>query len=106
MCEANHQNGRAPAARPLAEHVGFKRAQRKASRQTLTSYNDKRDPEPAPLPFVGGRRCRLSENECRLFSAQIVLDLPELVRNPQTQHLSASDSRYLPEEHSLAAMRC
>ncbi|AFJ47435.1 DNA topoisomerase III [Shimwellia blattae] len=82
--------------RALAEHV----VQRIAGQPALvTGYNDKRESEPAPLPFS---LSALQIEAARKFglSAQNVLDIcQKLYETHKLITYPRSDSRHLPEEH-------
>jgi DNA topoisomerase-3 len=65
----------------------------------VTSYNDKRESEPAPLPFS---LSALQIEAAKRFglSAQNVLDIcQKLYETHKLITYPRSDSRYLPEEH-------
>lgn len=82
--------------RPLAEHV-VKRIEGQPA--LVTSYNDKRESESAPLPFS---LSTLQIEAARRFglSAQQVLDICQrLYETHKLITYPRSDSRYLPEEH-------
>ena len=82
--------------RPLAEHV-VKRITGQPA--IVTSYNDKRESEPAPLPFS---LSALQIEAAKRFglSAQNVLDIcQKLYETHKLITYPRSDSRYLPEEH-------
>ena len=82
--------------RALAEHV----VKRIAGQPAMVSgYNDKRESEPAPLPFS---LSALQIEAARKFgfSAQNVLDIcQKLYETHKLITYPRSDSRYLPEEH-------
>ncbi|MCU6158568.1 DNA topoisomerase III, partial [Enterobacter hormaechei] len=82
--------------RPLAEHVVNRITGQPA---IVTSYNDKRESEPAPLPFS---LSALQIEAAKKFglSAQNVLDIcQKLYETHKLITYPRSDSRYLPEEH-------
>ncbi|MDN0086599.1 DNA topoisomerase III [Yersinia nurmii] len=82
--------------RPLAEHV-VNRITGQPAR--VTSYNDKRESETAPLPFS---LSTLQIEAAKRFglSAQQVLDVCQrLYETHKLITYPRSDSRYLPEEH-------
>ncbi|MBJ3813946.1 DNA topoisomerase III [Shimwellia pseudoproteus] len=82
--------------RALAEHVVRRIAGQPAA---VTAYNDKRESEPAPLPFS---LSALQIEAARKFglSAQNVLDIcQKLYETHKLITYPRSDSRYLPEEH-------
>jgi hypothetical protein len=82
--------------RPLADHVVNRIAGQPA---LVTSYNDKRESEPAPLPFS---LSALQIEAAKRFglSAQNVLDIcQKLYETHKLITYPRSDSRYLPEEH-------
>jgi DNA topoisomerase-3 len=82
--------------RSLAEHV-VKRITGQPAR--VTSYNDKRESEAAPLPFS---LSTLQIEAAKRFglSAQNVLDIcQKLYETHKLITYPRSDSRYLPEEH-------
>ncbi|OJB98987.1 DNA topoisomerase III [Yersinia ruckeri] len=82
--------------RPLAEHV-VKRITGQPAQ--VTSYNDKRESETAPLPFS---LSTLQIEAAKRFglSAQQVLDVCQrLYETHKLITYPRSDSRYLPEEH-------
>lgn len=82
--------------RPLAEHVVNRITGQPA---IVTSYNDKRESEPAPLPFS---LSALQIEAAKRFglSAQNVLDIcQKLYETHKLITYPRSDSRYLPEEH-------
>ena len=67
---------------------------------TVTAYNDKRDSEPAPLPFSLSA-LQIEAAKRFGFSAQNVLDIcQKLYETHKLITYPRSDSRYLPEEHS------
>ncbi|NIF21898.1 DNA topoisomerase III [Candidatus Pantoea multigeneris] len=82
--------------RPLADHV----AERIGGKPALvTAYNDKRETEPAPLPFSLSS-LQIEAAKRFGFSAQEVLDLCQrLYETHKLITYPRSDSRYLPEEH-------
>ncbi|WP_058909783.1 DNA topoisomerase III [Entomohabitans teleogrylli] len=82
--------------RPLAEHV-VKRITGQPA--LVTAYNDKRESEPAPLPFS---LSSLQIEAAKRFglSAQAVLDVcQKLYETHKLITYPRSDCRYLPEEH-------
>lgn len=82
--------------RPLAEHVVNRIAGQPA---LVTSYNDKRESESAPLPFS---LSALQIEAAKRFglSAQNVLDIcQKLYETHKLITYPRSDCRYLPEEH-------
>ncbi|MEM6159123.1 DNA topoisomerase III [Erwinia sp. P6884] len=82
--------------RPLAEHVVARIGGQPAM---VTSYNDKRENETAPLPFS---LSSLQIEAAKRFglSAQTVLDTcQKLYETHKLITYPRSDSRYLPEEH-------
>ncbi|EMX8400943.1 DNA topoisomerase III [Yersinia enterocolitica] len=82
--------------RPLAEHVVNRIAGQPA---LVTSYNDKRESETAPLPFS---LSTLQIEAAKRFglSAQQVLDICQrLYETHKLITYPRSDCRYLPEEH-------
>ena len=82
--------------RPLADHVVNRITGQPA---IVTSYNDKRESEPAPLPFS---LSALQIEAAKRFglSAQNVLDIcQKLYETHKLITYPRSDSRYLPEEH-------
>ncbi len=82
--------------RPLAEHV-VKRIEGQPA--LVTGYNDKRDSEPAPLPFSLSA-LQIEAAKRFGFSAQNVLDIcQKLYETHKLITYPRSDSRYLPEEH-------
>lgn len=82
--------------RSLAEHV-VKRIEGQPA--TVTAYNDKRDSEPAPLPFSLSA-LQIEAAKRFGFSAQNVLDIcQKLYETHKLITYPRSDSRYLPEEH-------
>ena len=82
--------------RPLAEHV-VARIEGQPAR--VTAYNDKRDSEPAPLPFSLST-LQIEAAKRFGFSAQNVLDIcQKLYETHKLITYPRSDSRYLPEEH-------
>lgn len=82
--------------RPLAEHVVARIAGQPAR---VTAYNDKRDSEPAPLPFSLST-LQIEAAKRFGFSAQNVLDIcQKLYETHKLITYPRSDSRYLPEEH-------
>lgn len=82
--------------RPLAEHV-VKRIEGQPA--IVTGYNDKRDSEPAPLPFSLSA-LQIEAAKRFGFSAQNVLDIcQKLYETHKLITYPRSDSRYLPEEH-------
>ncbi len=65
----------------------------------MTGYNDKRDSEPAPLPFSLSA-LQIEAAKRFGFSAQNVLDIcQKLYETHKLITYPRSDSRYLPEEH-------
>ncbi|VFS70672.1 DNA topoisomerase 3 [Raoultella terrigena] len=82
--------------RPLAEHVVARITGQPA---LVTAYNDKRDSEPAPLPFSLSA-LQIEAAKRFGFSAQNVLDIcQKLYETHKLITYPRSDSRYLPEEH-------
>jgi DNA topoisomerase-3 len=82
--------------RPLADHVLARIAGQPA---IVTAYNDKRDSEPAPLPFSLSS-LQIEAAKRFGFSAQNVLDIcQKLYETHKLITYPRSDSRYLPEEH-------
>ncbi|HKS32948.1 MAG TPA: DNA topoisomerase III [Enterobacteriaceae bacterium] len=82
--------------RPLADHVVNRIAGQPA---IVTSYNDKRDSETAPLPFSLST-LQIEAAKRYGFSAQNVLDIcQKLYETHKLITYPRSDSRYLPEEH-------
>ncbi len=82
--------------RPLVEHV-VKRIEGQPA--IVTGYNDKRDSEPAPLPFSLSA-LQIEAAKRFGFSAQNVLDIcQKLYETHKLITYPRSDSRYLPEEH-------
>ncbi|SNY59693.1 DNA topoisomerase III [Enterobacter sp. CC120223-11] len=82
--------------RPLADHVVARIAGQPA---VVTAYNDKRDSEPAPLPFSLSA-LQIEAAKKFGFSAQNVLDIcQKLYETHKLITYPRSDSRYLPEEH-------
>ncbi|MEJ5072082.1 DNA topoisomerase III [Enterobacter ludwigii] len=82
--------------RPLADHVLARIAGQPAM---VTAYNDKRDSEPAPLPFSLSS-LQIEAAKRFGFSAQNVLDIcQKLYETHKLITYPRSDSRYLPEEH-------
>jgi DNA topoisomerase-3 len=82
--------------RPLADHVVTRIAGQPAH---VTGYNDKRESEPAPLPFS---LSALQIEAAKRFglSAQNVLDIcQKLYETHKLITYPRSDCRYLPEEH-------
>lgn len=82
--------------RPLAEHVVNRISGQPA---IVTSYNDKRESESAPLPFS---LSALQIEAAKRFglSAQNVLDIcQKLYETYKLITYPRSDCRYLPEEH-------
>ena len=82
--------------RPLAEHVVNRISGQPA---IVTSYNDKRESESAPLPFS---LSALQIEAAKRFglSAQNVLDIcQKLYETHKLITYPRSDCRYLPEEH-------
>lgn len=82
--------------RPLAEHVVRRISGQPA---TVTAYSDKREKEPAPLPFS---LSALQIEAAKRFglSAQNVLDIcQKLYETHKLITYPRSDSRYLPQEH-------
>ncbi|ADO48856.1 DNA topoisomerase III [[Enterobacter] lignolyticus] len=82
--------------RPLADHVVSRISGQPAM---VTAYNDKRESEPAPLPFS---LSALQIEAAKRFglSAQNVLDIcQKLYETHKLITYPRSDSRYLPEEH-------
>lgn len=82
--------------RPLAEHVVARIGGQPA---IVTGYNDKRDSEPAPLPFSLST-LQIEAAKRFAMSAQNVLDIcQKLYETHKLITYPRSDSRYLPEEH-------
>lgn len=82
--------------RPLAEHVVNRIAGQPA---LVTSYNDKKESEVAPLPFSLSA-LQIEAAKRYGLSAQQVLDLCQrLYETHKLITYPRSDSRYLPEEH-------
>ena len=82
--------------RPLADHVLARIAGQPAM---VTAYNDKRDSEPAPLPFSLSS-LQIEAAKRFGFSAQNVLDIcQKLYETHKLITYPRSDSHYLPEEH-------
>ena len=71
--------------RPLAEHVVNRITGQPA---IVTSYNDKRESEPAPLPFSLSA-LQIEAAKRWPERAERAGYLPEALRNPQAHHLSA-----------------
>ncbi|MCS5807588.1 hypothetical protein LNO89_04570 [Klebsiella pneumoniae subsp. pneumoniae] len=90
--------------RPLAEHV-VKRIEGQPA--IVTGYNDKRDSEPAPLPFSlsalqieGGQTFRLQRAERAGY-------LPEAGQKPtNSSPIRVRTAAICRKSTSLAAMRC
>lgn len=82
--------------RPLAGHVVARIAGQPAN---VTAYNDKRDSEPAPLPFSLSA-LQIEAAKRYGLSAQNVLDIcQKLYETHKLITYPRSDCRYLPEEH-------
>lgn len=82
--------------RPLAEHVVSRIAGQPAR---VTAYNDKREPETAPLPFSLSS-LQIEAAKRFALSAQTVLDIcQKLYETHKLITYPRSDCRYLPEEH-------
>jgi len=82
--------------RPLAEHV-VNRITGQPAR--VTAYNDKRESEPAPLPFSLSA-LQIEAAKRYGLSAQTVLDIcQKLYETHKLITYPRSDCRYLPEEH-------
>ena len=82
--------------RPLADHVLARIAGQPAM---VTAYNDKRESEPAPLPFSLSS-LQIEAAKRFGFSAQNVLDIcQKLYETHKLITYPRSDSHYLPEEH-------
>ncbi|EGT5711441.1 DNA topoisomerase III [Cronobacter dublinensis subsp. dublinensis] len=82
--------------RALAEHV-IKRIDGKPA--LVTSYNDKRESEAAPLPFSLST-LQIEASKRFNLSAQTVLDIcQKLYETHKLITYPRSDCRYLPEEH-------
>ncbi len=95
-CEPHQDEEGRLLNRTLAEHV-VKRITGQPA--LVTAYNDKRDSEPAPLPFS---LSALQIEAAKRFglSAQNVLDIcQKLYETHKLITYPRSDSRYLPEEH-------
>lgn len=82
--------------RPLAEHVAARIAGKPA---TVVQYQDKRESEPAPLPFSLSS-LQIEAAKRFGYSAQTVLDIcQKLYETYKLITYPRSDSRYLPAEH-------
>ncbi|MGK9171755.1 DNA topoisomerase III [Yokenella regensburgei] len=82
--------------RPLADHVVNRIAGQPAR---VTGYNDKRESEPAPLPFSLSA-LQIEAAKRYGLSAQNVLDIcQKLYETHKLITYPRSDCRYLPEEH-------
>lgn len=82
--------------RPLAEHV-VKRIE--GAPALVTSYNDKRESDTAPLPFSLST-LQIEASKRFNLSAQQVLDVCQrLYETHKLITYPRSDCRYLPEEH-------
>jgi DNA topoisomerase-3 len=82
--------------RPLADHVVTRIAGQPAN---VTGYNDKRESEPAPLPFSLSA-LQIEAAKRYGLSAQNVLDIcQKLYETHKLITYPRSDCRYLPEEH-------
>lgn len=82
--------------RQLADHVVTRIAGQPAN---VTGYNDKRESEPAPLPFSLSA-LQIEAAKRYGLSAQSVLDIcQKLYETHKLITYPRSDSRYLPEEH-------
>jgi len=82
--------------RPLAEHVVARITGQPAN---VTAYNDKRESEPAPLPFSLSA-LQIEAAKRYGLSAQNVLDIcQKLYETHKLITYPRSDCRYLPEEH-------
>lgn len=82
--------------RPLAEHVVSRITGQPA---LVTAYNDKREPELAPLPFSLSA-LQIEAAKRYGLSAQNVLDIcQKLYETHKLITYPRSDCRYLPEEH-------
>lgn len=82
--------------RPLAEHVVARIAGQPAE---VTDYQDKRESEPAPLPFSLSS-LQIEAAKRHGLNAQTVLDIcQKLYETHKLITYPRSDSRYLPEEH-------
>lgn len=82
--------------RPLAEHVVARISGQPAN---VTAYNDKRESEPAPLPFSLSA-LQIEAAKRYGLSAQNVLDIcQKLYETHKLITYPRSDCRYLPEEH-------
>ncbi|MBW9431471.1 DNA topoisomerase III [Atlantibacter hermannii] len=95
-CEPHQDEEGRLLNRALAEHVVKRIAGQPAD---VTSYADKRETEPAPLPFS---LSALQIEAAKRFglSAQNVLDIcQKLYETHKLITYPRSDSRYLPEEH-------
>ncbi|WP_313087988.1 DNA topoisomerase III [Atlantibacter hermannii] len=95
-CEPHQDEEGRLLNRALAEHVVKRIACQPAG---VTSYADKRETEPAPLPFS---LSALQIEAAKRFglSAQNVLDIcQKLYETHKLITYPRSDSRYLPEEH-------
>ena len=95
-CEPHQDEEGRLLNRTLAEHV-VKRISGQPA--LVTAYNDKRDSEPAPLPFSLSA-LQIEAAKRFGFSAQNVLDIcQKLYETHKLITYPRSDSRYLPEEH-------
>ncbi len=82
--------------RPLADHVVARITGQPAN---VTAYNDKRDSEPAPLPFSLSA-LQIEAAKRYGMSAQNALDIcQKLYETHKLITYPRSDCRYLPEEH-------
>ena len=82
--------------RPLADHVVARITGQPAN---VSAYNDKRDSEPAPLPFSLSA-LQIEAAKRYGLSAQNVLDIcQKLYETHKLITYPRSDCRYLPEEH-------
>lgn len=89
--------------RPLAEHV-VKRIEGQPA--IVTGYNDKRDSEPAPLPFSLSA-LQIEAAKRFGFSAQNVLDIcQKLYETHKLITYPRSTAAICRKSTSLAAMRC
>lgn len=95
-CEPHQDEEGRLLNRALAEHV-IKRIEGKPA--DVTSYADKRESEPAPLPFSLSS-LQIDAAKRYGLSAQNVLDIcQKLYETHKLITYPRSDSRYLPEEH-------
>lgn len=95
-CEPHQDEEGRLLNKALAEHV-IKRIEGQPA--IVTSYNDKRESETAPLPFSLSA-LQIEASKRFNLSAQQVLDLCQrLYETHKLITYPRSDSRYLPEEH-------